>query len=131
MSDKSVAQRAAEVVERSQRALARGDVEVYLSCFAQNAVLHDPAAPPMSGHESIRQGIASFLRMFAKAEFVELKLFPVGRTVAIKTTVRFTTHNGKAGELESVDVFELNEDFKIYKGTAYWDPEPFMKLLQS
>jgi ketosteroid isomerase-like protein len=130
MNDKSVARRAAEVVERSQHALVRGDIDEYLTCFAQDAVLHDPAVPPMVGLEGIRQGIASFAQMFSKAEFLELKLFPVGRTVALKATLRFVTRNGKEGTLESVDVFELNEDFKIYKGTAYWDAEPFMKLLQ-
>ncbi|HYH96865.1 nuclear transport factor 2 family protein [Hyalangium sp.] len=130
MDDKSVARRAAEVVERSQHTLARGDIDEYLTCFAQDAVVHDPAIPPMVGHAGLRQGIESFVQMFAKAEFLELKLFPVGRTVALKATLRFVTRNGKEGILESVDVFELNEDFKIYKGTAYWDPEPFMKLLQ-
>jgi steroid delta-isomerase len=130
MDDKSVSQRAAEVVKRSQYALARGDIEEYMTCFAPDAVLEDPAVPPMVGHAGIRQNIAGFVAMFSKVDFDELKLFPVGRSVALKVTVRFVTRNGKAGVMESVDVFELNEDFKIYKGKAYWDVEPFMKLLQ-
>ncbi len=130
MNDKSVAQRAAEVVRRSQHALARGDIEEYMTYFAQDAVLEDPAVPPMVGHEGIRKGIVGFVEMFSKVDFDELKLFPVGRSVALKVTLRFTTRNGKDAVMESVDVFELNEDFKIYKGRAYWDTEPFMKLLQ-
>ena len=115
---------------RSQHALGRGDIEEYMSCLTPDAVLEDPAAPPMAGHEAIRRGITGFTQMFSKVEFTELKAFPVGRSVALKVTLRFVTANGKEGTMESIDVFELTEDFKISKCKAYWDTEPFMKLLQ-
>jgi ketosteroid isomerase-like protein len=130
MSEKSVAQRAAETVEQSQRALERGDVEGYVACFAPDAVLSDPGAPPMTGHAGIRQGITALLQMFSKLELLELKLFPVERSVAAKATVRFVTPNGKELTMEAIDVFDLNEDFKIYKGKAYWDFDGFMKQMQ-
>ena len=59
VSEKSVAQRAAEIVERSQRALARGDVEGYVACFTPDAELSDPGVPPMKGHAGIRQGVST------------------------------------------------------------------------
>jgi ketosteroid isomerase-like protein len=130
MSDMTVAQRTAEVAERSQRALAGGDVEGYLACFTEDAVLSDPAVPPMVGHEAIRRGIQALLGMFSKMELLELKLFPVEYSVAFKVTLRFVTANGHEATLESVDVFDVNKDFKIYKGRAYWDPAPLMKLLE-
>jgi glutathione S-transferase len=130
MSEKSVAQRAAEVVERSQRALARGDVEGYVACFTPDAELRDPAVPPMKGHAEIRKGAQAIVQMFSKLELTELKLFPVGRSVAFIATLHFVTQNGKEATMQSIDVFELNEDFKIYKGQAYWDIEAFTKLLQ-
>lgn len=130
MSEKSVARRAAEIVERSQRALARGDVEGYVACFTPDAELSDPGVPPMKGHAGIRQGVSTLLQMFTKVELLELKLFPVERSVAFKATVRFLTRNGKELTVESIDVFELNEDFLIYKGKAYWDFDSFMKQMQ-
>lgn len=130
MSEKSVAQRAAEVVERAERALERGDIEGYVSCFAEDAVLSDPGAPPMKGHAQIRQGIQQLLQLVRQPELLELKMFPVERSVAFKVTLRFMAPNGKQVTMEAIDVFELNEDFKIYKGKSYWDPEPLMKMLQ-
>jgi ketosteroid isomerase-like protein len=130
VSEKSVAQRAAEVVERSQRALARGDVEGYVACFAPDAELSDPGVPPMKGHAGIRQGISALMQMFSKLELLELKLFPVERSVAFKATVRFVTRNGKELTMESIDVFDLNEDFLISRGKAYWDFDYFMKQMQ-
>lgn len=130
MSEKSVAQRAAEAVERSQRALAGGDVEGYVACFTPDAELSDPGVPPMKGHAGIRQGISTLIQMFSKMELLELKLFPVQRSVAFKVTVRFLTRDGKELTVESIDVFELNEDFLIYKGKAYWDFDSFMKQMQ-
>lgn len=130
MDDKDVARRAAEVVERSQRALVRKDVEAYVACFAEDAELTDPVAPPMKGHAEIRKGVQGLVQMLKETELLELKLFPVKRTVAFKATVRFVAHSGREATLESVDVFEVDEDFKIRKGTSYWDPEPLMKLLQ-
>ena len=130
MSEKSVAQRAAEVVERSQRALVRGDVEGYVACFAPDAELRDPAVPPMKGHEEIRKGATAIVQLFARLELTDLKLFPVERSVALLATMHFVTRHGKEATMQSIDVFELNEDFKIYKGQAYWDVEKFSKLLQ-
>ncbi|WP_224240620.1 nuclear transport factor 2 family protein [Hyalangium gracile] len=129
MDDKSVAQRAAEVVERSQRALARKELEEYLACFAEDAELFDPMAPPMKGHAQMRQGLQGLMQLMARVELLELKLFPVKRSVGFKVTIRFVTHTGREAVMESVEVFEVNEDFKISKATSYWDPEPLMKLL--
>jgi len=130
MSEQNVAQRAAAVVKKSQRALASGDVEGYVSCFTPDAFLSDPLAPSLVGHEAIRQGVQKLVGLFAKTELQELKLFPVGRTVAFLARVHFVTHHGREATLESVDVFELNEDFRIFKGNAYYDVAPMLKLLQ-
>ncbi|MFY0522718.1 hypothetical protein ACN28I_05780 [Archangium gephyra] len=54
----------------------------------------------------------------------------MGRTVAFLARVHFVTHHGREATLESVDVFELNEDFRIFKGNAYYDVAPMLKLLQ-
>jgi glutathione S-transferase len=129
MSEKSQAQRAAEVVERSQRALVRGDAEGYVECFTKDATLFDPALPPMKGHEEIRKGVHTLHQMIKQPEILELTLLPVGRSVAFKVKLRFVTPKGQQITMDSIDVFELNEDFKIYQGRSWYDIEGLQKLL--
>ncbi len=124
-----VERRAIETVEAAQRSMERGDVEGFLSRFAENGEVHDPLAPPMVGHAGLQQWLQGLLEVCSKVEFLELKPFAFGRTVAVKVTLRLVGRNDRTATAEAIDVFELDESFRIRKMTAYWDPMPTMQAL--
>lgn len=108
------------------------DVEGVVATFAEDAVSHDPVgAPAIEGHEGIRQFFLGMTAAFDKAGLTEDNIFIAGEGAAVKWTGYGIGKNGREVHFEGIDVFQVNEQGKIQKLWAFWDPAPMMAELQS
>lgn len=102
-------------------AVNKGDTEAFVAAFADGAVWIDPVGtPPNVGKEQIRQGFAGFTKAFPKASLTAKKVVAQGDLVMMELAVSLTSAEGKAAQLEAVDVFEVRGG-KIQAVRAYWD----------
>lgn len=111
----------ADIVNASQDALAARDVEKYLSFVADDVVLLDPTTPRATGRDAVRKSVEGLLALCSEIAFADRKTFIVGKSVAMRFTLRLRTVSGKEGSLEGIDVFELNDDGLIQAMTSYYD----------
>ena len=117
-----------QIVEESQEALVAGDVDRYLSLLATDIEADDPAGS-VRGHDGVREHLAAMFSRARSISFLERKLFPSGRKVAMKFTLRIETTTGREGVFEGVDVFELDETHAIHKITSFYDGAALARLL--
>jgi steroid Delta-isomerase len=108
------------------------DVERWVNTFDANAVSHDPVgAPPMRGHEALRQFLTQINSGFDSLGLTEDNVFINGNSAAVKWTGKGLGRNGKSVTFEGVDVIECNDSGKIVAVHAYWDAGPVMATIQS
>lgn len=113
-------------------AIRKMDVEAWVATFAEDAVSRDPVdSPPMEGHEALRQFFNNIIGTFKEVGLTEEHVFVAGNGAAVKWTGRGVGKNGRQVRFEGIDVFEVNEDGKIQKVWAYWNPVELMMQLQS
>jgi steroid delta-isomerase len=106
------------------------NAEAFVSAFAPEAVSHDPVgAPPLNGHEQIRQFITGVMSGFEKVGLTEDHVFINGNSAAVKWTGRGRTRSGRDITFEGIDVLEFNHQGKIVLLRAFWDPAPVMAAL--
>lgn len=107
------------------------DAEGFVNAFAPDAVSHDPVgAPPLNGHEQIRQFISGIMAGFETVGLTENHVFINGNAAAVKWTGRGRTRSGRNVSFEGVDVLEFDSEGKITLLRAFWDPAPVMAALQ-
>jgi steroid delta-isomerase len=107
------------------------DAEGFVNAFAPDGVSHDPVgAPPLDGHEQIRQFITGMFSGFETMGLTEEQIFVNGNSAAVKWTGGGRTRTGRDVTFEGIDVLEFNKDGKITLLRAYWDPAPLMAALQ-
>ncbi len=98
-----------------------GDSEAFVAAFADDGVWIDPVGtPPNVGKEQIREGFAGFSKAFSKINLTAKNIAAQGNIVMMELMVNLTSAEGKAAQLESVDVFEVQKG-KIKAVRAYWD----------
>lgn len=113
-----------QVIERYVEAWARGDKQLLLSIFAEDAVWCDPVGTPaFVGHA----GIGAFWD-FAHADATRQLTAQVHRIVAcanegiLDFTMQVRLPQLNQGlDLHVVDRFVLNEQGKVQSAQAYWD----------
>ena len=106
------------------------DVERWVNTFAPDAVSNDPVgAPPMHGHEALRQFMTHMKESFQSVGLTEDCVFVNSNTAAAKWTGKPVARNGKSVEFEGIDVIQVNEEGKIALVHAYWNPAPVMAIL--
>lgn len=107
------------------------DLEAWLSCFADDAVSHDPyGAPPIQGKEGLRQFFLSVAGAFIEIGFTENLVVVTGNRAAVKFTLRGIDRNGNAATGEGIDVFEFNDRGVIQTMWGYWNPAALTAPLQ-
>ncbi|MBW2396405.1 MAG: nuclear transport factor 2 family protein [Deltaproteobacteria bacterium] len=100
-------------------ALATQDIGLIKTLFADDATLEDPI-----GSER-RSGIAAICGFYEAAfqmEFTAVPTGPVGcadRYVAFAFTLGYLD-DGKKMEVDTIDIFEINDDGKVASMRAYW-----------
>jgi steroid Delta-isomerase len=113
-------------------AIRATDMEAWVATFADNATSHDPVGgPPFDGHDSLRQFFQGITGAFESVGLTENKVFISGNGAAVMWTGYGVGKNGREVSFEGIDVFEINEQGKIQKLWAYWDPAALMAQLQS
>jgi steroid delta-isomerase len=107
------------------------DLDAWLSCFADDAVSHDPyGGRPVQGKEELRNFFLSVATAFKEIGFTEKFVTVVGNRAAVKFTARGIGNNGKTAISEGIDIFEFNDHGTIQTMWGYWDPAAMMAQLQ-
>ncbi|AKT41003.1 nuclear transport factor 2 family protein [Chondromyces crocatus] len=114
-----------DIVNASQDALISGDIEKYLSLFAEDVVAVDPMFPPTIGLDALRHHVEALLAALDRPRFVERRIFAIGRSAAFRYTIEANFAGGGPVSLVGVDVFEINDAGRIRSVTSYFDPSAF------
>ena len=100
--------------------------------FAPDAVSHDPVgAPPMVGHEALRNFLTNIKASFASASLTEESVHINGNSAAVKWIGKATAHDDRTVDFEGIDVIDCNDEGKITLVRAFWDPTPVMAIAQA
>ena len=119
------------LVSRYFAATRAMDLDAWLSCFADDAVSHDPyGTPPTQGKEGLKKFFLSVAGAFEEMGFTEDYVVITGNRAAVKFTSRGIGKNGQAVTGEGIDVFEANERGTIQTMWGYWEPAAMMAQLQ-
>ena len=104
--------------------------DAWIATFAEDAVSHDPVgAPPMVGHQSLREFFQTITGAFKEVGLTEDEIFIAGNGAAVKWSGRGISKQGHKAHFEGIDVFEVNEAGKIQTLHAYWNPAEMMAQL--
>ncbi len=123
-----------EVISQAIRAYFKAirdmNEEAWVGTFAPDAVSNDPVgAPPIVGHDKLAEFFQSIASAFDKVGLTEDQVFIAGNGAAVKWTGRGTSKQGKDVHFEGIDVFEINENGKIQRLYAYWNPAEMVAQL--
>jgi steroid Delta-isomerase len=122
----------ARAVKAYFAAIKAMDKEAWVANFAEDAEAYDPAdSPPHRGHDGLRQFFEAIAGGFKQVELSADHIFIVSHEAAVKWTGRGVGKNGKQIHFEGIDIFEINEDGKIQKTHAYWNPAELMGQLEA
>ena len=106
------------------------NMDAWIDTFAEDAVSNDPVgSPPIVGHQKLRDFFQSIAGAFEKVGIIEDYVFVAGNGAAVKWTGSGTSKQGKPVRFEGIDVFEINENGKIQRVHAYWNPAEMVAQL--
>jgi steroid delta-isomerase len=109
-------------VETYVKSFATADKVAWLGLFADDAEQVDPyPAPANVGGEAIEAFWDRTFSIGSDYSFDAPQLIGAGDRLAMPFTLTFTSGGGRY-QFDGVDVFEFDDDGKIKRLTAYWDP---------
>ncbi|WP_435747259.1 nuclear transport factor 2 family protein [Nocardioides sp. SYSU DS0663] len=120
--------------QRSYSAVAKGDLQEWLTVYAEDAVLEDPVGPSMfdpegRGHHG-HAGISAFweraIAPIHRFEFTIEQSMANGNTCANVGRIRTSFPDGSHTTTELVMVYVVDEDGRVASMRAYWEPERTM-----
>jgi steroid Delta-isomerase len=122
--------------QRSFSAVAKGDLDEWLTVYAQDAVLQDPVGPSMfdpegkghHGHEGIRAFWEKAIAPIAKFEFTVKDSFanPGSNAHASVMAIKTSFPDGSYTVTELVTIHVVNDEGLVTEMKAYWEPERTM-----
>jgi steroid delta-isomerase len=98
------------------------DVDRIVASFAPDAVVEDPTGPDIRGHEGVRRYFTSIYDDLARLELDAGDVFFYGDSAACAWFGRATTKAGEVLHYKGIDTFELDEEARIARMRAFWDP---------
>ena len=105
------------MVDKYLEAFEKSDLDIIREIYADDAVVEDPA-----GTEP-RQGIDAILEFYTGAFTMNISLSLTGPVRQAASAVAFPFRlESPDMKIDVIDVFELGEDGKVVKMTAYWGP---------
>ncbi len=123
--------------QRSYSAVAKGDLDEWLTVYAPDAVIEDPVGPSMfdpegkghRGHEGIRAFWEAAIAPIASFEFVINDSFanPGSNTCANIGQIKTTFPDGSYSTTDLIMVYVVKEDGQVASMRAYWEPERSMQ----
>jgi ketosteroid isomerase-like protein len=122
--------------QRSYSAVAKGDLDEWLTVYAEDAVLEDPVGPSMfdpegQGHHG-HEGISAFWKLaiepIEKFEFNITESFanPGSNTCANIGRIKTSFADGSHTTTDLIMVYVVNDDGRVASMRAYWEPERTM-----
>ena len=124
--------------QRSYAAVSTGDLETWLTVYAEDAVIEDPVGPSIfdpegTGHHG-PAGIAAFWdKAIAQAERITFAVrdsFAAGDEVANVGTITSYLPGGSRIDAEGVFVYRVGPDGLIRSMRAFWEFERAMGTLR-
>jgi ketosteroid isomerase-like protein len=122
--------------QRSYSAVAKGDLEEWLTVYAPDAVIEDPVGPSMfdpdgrghHGHAGIRAFWEQAIAPIAAFEFEIDDSFanPGSNTCANIGRIRTSFADGSHTTTDLVMVYVVDEEGRVASMRAYWEPERTM-----
>jgi ketosteroid isomerase-like protein len=120
--------------QRSYAAVAEGDLEEWLTVYAEDAVLEDPVGPSMfdpegKGHHG-HAGISAFWNLaiapIKSFHFTIHDSHANGSTCANVGTITTTFPDGGKVDTDLVMVYTVNDEGRVASMRAFWEPERAM-----
>ena len=122
--------------QRSYSAVAKGDLEEWLTVYAEDAVLEDPVGPSMfdeegKGHHG-HDGISAFWKLAIEPidsfEFTINDSFanPGSNTCANIGRIKTSFADGSHTTTDLIMVYVVDDDGRVASMKAYWEPERTM-----
>jgi len=104
------------------------DVDRYASLLAPDAVRQNPSGR-LQGRQAIRDSAQLRWSRLASVDLSIERLIVTGASVAFSSTARMTTHDGRTGTIQGIDVLDINEAGQIEAARMYYDPAEVQALL--
>jgi ketosteroid isomerase-like protein len=121
---------------RSYSAVAKGDLEEWLTVYAEDAVLEDPVGPSMfdpegkghRGHAGIRAFWELAIAPIDRFEFTITESFanPGSGTCANIGSIRTSFADGSHTTTDLVMVYVVDDEGRVTSMKAFWEPERTM-----
>jgi steroid delta-isomerase len=122
--------------QRSYAAVAKGDLDEWLTVYAEDAVIEDPVGPSMfdpdgkghRGHDGIRAFWNLAIAPVDRFEFEINDSFanPEGHTCANVGRIKTTFADGSHSTTDLIMVYAVDDDCRVASMKAYWEPERAM-----
>jgi ketosteroid isomerase-like protein len=122
--------------QRSYSAVAKGDLEEWLTVYAEDAVLEDPVGPSMfdeegkghHGHDGIRAFWEKAIAPIDRFAFEINDSFanPGSNTCANIGRITTSFEDGSHTTTDLVMVYVVDEDGRVTSMKAFWEPERTM-----
>jgi len=122
--------------QRSYAAVARGDLEEWLTVYAEDAVIEDPVGPSMFDPEGLghrgHEGISAFwekaIAPIAKFEFDIYESFanPGSNTCANIGRIKTSFPDGSYTVTDLIMVYIVDDAGRVKSMKAFWEPDRTM-----
>ena len=122
--------------QRSYSAVAKGDLEGWLTVYAEDAVIEDPVGPSLfdpegkghHGHDGIRAFWEQAITPIAKFEFEIHDSFanPESNTCANVGSIRTSFPDGSHTTTDLIMVYVVDGDGRVKSMKAFWEPDRTM-----
>ena len=120
--------------QRSYTAVAAGDLERWLTVYAEDAVIEDPVGPSMfdpegrghHGHDAIRAFWELAIAPIQSFRFHIRDSHANGSTCANVGTITTSFADGTGVDTDLVMVYTIHDDGRVASMRAYWEPERAM-----
>lgn len=120
--------------QRSYAAVSAGDLDTWLTVYAEDAVIEDPVGPSMfdpegrghHGHDGIRAFWKAAIEPIARFRFVITDSHANGSHCANIGRITTTFEDGGESDTDLVMVYEVGDDGRVVSMRAYWEPERAM-----
>jgi steroid Delta-isomerase len=124
--------------QRSYSAVAKGDLDEWLTVYAEDAVIEDPVGPSMfdpegkghHGHDGIRAFWDLAIGPIETFRFVIHDSHANGNTCANVGTITTRFPDGTTADTDLVMVYTIHDDGRVASMRAFWEPERTMATVR-